>query len=102
MISPITNRVVLHSGGATSPTIELYQRRSGRCRLWTYCFDQDGQESETIAAFREPDWAKARLKAKDLLKAALGTGLLTKKSVSNHQSRLGTQCSPRAGKTANL
>ena len=86
MRSAITNRVILHSGGATSPTIELYQRRSGRCRLWTYCFDQDGQESETIAAFREPDWAKAQLKAKDLLKAALGTG------PANRRSRIpGTQ-----------
>ena len=86
MRSAITNRVILHSGGATSPTIELYQRRSGRCRLWTYCFDQDGRESETIAAFREPDWAKAQLKAKGLLKAALGTGL------ANRWSRIpGTQ-----------
>ena len=90
MRSAITNRVILHSGGATSPTFELYQRRSGRCRLWTYCFDQDGQESETIAAFREPDWAKARLKAKNLLKAALGTGSAEKRSLITGTQHRGT------------
>ena len=90
MRSPITNRVILHSGGATSPTFELYQRRSGRCRLWTYCFDQDGQESETIAAFREPDWAKARVRATDLLKAALGTGPANRRSRITRTQHRGT------------
>jgi len=90
MRSAITNRVILHSGGATSPTFELYQRRSGRCRLWTYYFDQDGQESETIAAFREPDWAKARVKATDLLKAALGTGPANRRSRITRTQHRGT------------
>ena len=74
MRSPVINRVTLHSGGATSPTFELYQRASGRCRLWAYCFDQDGQQSETIAAFQEEDWAKARLKAKDAAQGGPGPG----------------------------
>jgi hypothetical protein len=90
MRSPIGNRVTLHSGGATSPTFELYQRRSGRCRLWTYYFDQDGQKSETIAAFREPDWAKAQVKAKDLLKAALGTGPANRRSPITGTQHRGT------------
>ena len=71
MRSQVINRVTLHSGGATSPTFELYQLASGRCRLWAYWFDQDGQQSETIAAFHERDWAKAQLNAKELFKAAL-------------------------------
>ena len=71
MKSLVINRVTLHCGGATSPTFELYQLASGRCRLWAYCFDQDGQQSETIAAFHERDWAKAQRKAKELLTAAL-------------------------------
>ena len=71
MRSQVINRVTLHSGGATSPTFELYQLASDRCRLWAYWFDQDGQQSETIAAFHEQDWAKAQLNAKELLKAAL-------------------------------
>ena len=71
MRSQVNNRVTLHSGGATSPTFELYQLARGRCRLWAYWFDQDGQQRETIAAFHERDWAKAQLNAKVLLKAAL-------------------------------
>jgi hypothetical protein len=67
----VINRVTLRSGGATTPTFELYQLASGRCRLWAYWFDQDGQQSETIAAFHEQDWAKAQQNAKKLLKAAL-------------------------------
>ena len=82
--------MILHSGGATSPTFELYQRRSGRCRLWTYYFDQDGQESETIAAFREPDWAKARVRATDLLKVALGTGPANRRSRITRTQHRGT------------
>ena len=50
MRSQVINRVTLHSGGATSPTFELYQLASGRCRLWAYWFDQDGQQRETIVA----------------------------------------------------
>jgi hypothetical protein len=73
MKSRVINRVTLHSGGATSPTFELYQLARGRCRLWAYWFDQDGQQSETIAAFHERDWAKAQLKAKEPLKAALAS-----------------------------
>jgi hypothetical protein len=69
----VINRVTLHSGGATSPTFELYQLASDRCRLWAYWFDQDGQQSETIAAFHEQDWAQAQRKAKELLKAALAS-----------------------------
>ena len=57
MRSPVIHRTTLHSGGATSPTVELYQRANGRCRLWAYWFDQDGQQSETIASFHEPNWA---------------------------------------------
>ena len=71
MKSLVINRVTLRSGGATSPTFELYQLASGRCRLWSYCFDQDGQQSETIAAFHERDWAKAQWKANELLTATL-------------------------------
>ena len=75
MRSPVIHRTTLHSGGATSPTVELYQRASGRCRLWAYCFDQDGQQSETIASFHEPNWAKARSKATETLKTALADDL---------------------------
>lgn len=42
MKAKIVNKVTLLNGGATSPTIELYQLASGRCRLWWYAFDQDG------------------------------------------------------------
>ena len=59
MRTPITNSVHLREGGATGPTVELYQRQSGRCRLWWYCFDQAGMELETIAVFIEHDWNKA-------------------------------------------
>jgi hypothetical protein len=50
---------VLRNGGATSPTVVLYQRASGRCRLWWYCFEQDGMERHTIATFFEKGWEKA-------------------------------------------
>src|SRR5260370_39343375 len=73
MRSRVINRVTLHSGGATSPTFELYQLASGRCRLWAYCFDQDGQHSETVAAFHEEDWRKAQQRAKESLKATLAS-----------------------------
>jgi hypothetical protein len=66
MTAPIVNRVTLRSGGATSPTVELYQRASGRCRLWCYCFDQDGMEQHTIATFSEKGWAKAVEKGRAL------------------------------------
>ena len=88
MRSPLINRVTLHSGGATLPTFELYQRASGRCRLWAYCFDQDGQQSETIAAFQEENWAKARLKAEELLKAALTKEPLTGEAPGSRLSRI--------------
>ena len=74
MRTKIVNKVTLLNGGATSPTIELYQLASGRCRLWWYAFDQDGEESETIALFNCKDWKRAveigRAKAKALVAAA--------------------------------
>jgi hypothetical protein len=89
MRSQVINRVTLHSGGATAPTFELYQLASGRCRLWAYWFDQDGQKSETIAAFHEPGWAKAQRKAQELLKAALagkpGPGMKTQRQPHTRQ-----------------
>jgi hypothetical protein len=89
MRSQVINRVTLHSGGATAPTFELYQLASGRCRLWAYWFDQDGQKSETIAAFHEPDWAKAQRNAQELLKAALagkpGPGMKTQRQPHTRQ-----------------
>ena len=74
MRSPVIHRTTLRSGGATSPTVEFYQRASGRCRLWAYWFDQDGQQGETIASFHEPDWSSARSKATETLKLALTGG----------------------------
>jgi len=74
MRAKIVNKVTLLNGGATSPTIELYQLASGRCRLWWYAFDQDGAESRTIAVFNCKDWKRAveigREKAKALVDAA--------------------------------
>lgn len=55
----VINRITFREGGATSPTIELYQLNSGWCRLWWYCFDQDGRHSETIARFKCADWEAA-------------------------------------------
>lgn len=88
MRSPVIHRTTLHSGGATSPTVELYQRASGRCRLWAYCFDQDGQQSETIASFHEPNWAKARSKATETLKTALADDLSVMKVPRTKPSRI--------------
>ena len=65
--SPITNSQVLINGGATSPTVEVCQRESGRCRLYWYTYDQDGSTSETLATYRETDWGKAVKIAKGLL-----------------------------------
>jgi hypothetical protein len=56
MKSTILNEVYFQKGGAT-PTVELYQRATGFCRLWWYCFDPD--QSETIAKFWERNWEKA-------------------------------------------
>ena len=68
MRSQVTNKIVLLEGGATAPTVELYQRASGRCRLWWYCFDQDGMESETIATFHAKDWSAALRKGRERLR----------------------------------
>jgi len=88
MRSPVIHRTTLHSGGATSPTVELYQRANGRCRLWAYWFDQDGQQSETIASFHEPNWAKARSKATETLKTALAADLPVREVPSAKRSRI--------------
>jgi hypothetical protein len=55
----VVNQVTLLRGGATSPTVVLYQLASGRCRLYWYAFDQDGLESQTIAVFKCKDWRRA-------------------------------------------
>jgi len=69
------NSAIIMQGGTTSPTIELYQLASGRCRLWWYCFDQDGEESETIAVFKAPatqdGWQKALNRAVALTEEAI-------------------------------
>lgn len=57
--STIINRATLREGGATGPTIEIYQRASGRCRVWWYAFDQEGGAGGTIAAFSEKNWQNA-------------------------------------------
>ena len=88
MRSPVIHRTTLHSGGATSPTVELYQRANGHCRLWAYWFDQDGQQSETIASFHEPNWAKARAKATETLKTALAGELSVREAPSTKPSRI--------------
>ena len=62
--SALVNRIVLLSGRATAPTVELCQRESGRCRLWCYAFDQDGAVSRTIAVFTEHDWEKVLAEAR--------------------------------------
>lgn len=62
MENPKRKSVIFLEGGATSPTVELYRLPSGRCRLWWYCFDQDGRTSRTIATFKSPSWKKAREK----------------------------------------
>jgi hypothetical protein len=59
MKSTILNQITFLDGSAMSPTVDLYQRSSGRCRLWWYCWDQGGMEFETIATFKERDWEKA-------------------------------------------
>jgi hypothetical protein len=69
-ISPIINKVTLLDGGATSPTVELYQRQNGRCRLWWHAFDQDGMESHTLCSFRCGDWRKAVEKAREFMAPA--------------------------------
>jgi len=59
----VVHKVTIRNGGATDPTVEFYQLKSGRCRLWWYCYDQDGGESGTLAVFKtgtsEDDWQKA-------------------------------------------
>ena len=65
--SKIIHSETLMDGGATSPTIKLYQRASGRCRLYWECYDQDGYHSETMAVFVCRDWTTARTRARELV-----------------------------------
>ncbi len=55
------------NGGATSPTVEVYQCESGYCRVYWYAFDQDGSVRETIGTFREKNWSKAIERAVGML-----------------------------------
>ena len=59
-------RITLLNGGATAPTVELYQTQSGHCRLYWYCYDQEEFITETIATFKEKIWTKAVDRAKQL------------------------------------
>jgi hypothetical protein len=59
MKTKVLHQINLHEGGATSPTVQLYQLASGRCRVWWYALDQEGAQSETIATFQEKNWKKA-------------------------------------------
>jgi len=68
MKSKIVHRINLIEGGATSPTVELYQRASGLCKLWWYAFGQEGGTAENIASFREKNWKKAIERAGQALK----------------------------------
>ena len=63
----ILNRTTLLNGGATSPTVVLYQLASGRCRLYWYACDQDGIESHTITAFKEKNWKTAQVRGRAIL-----------------------------------
>jgi hypothetical protein len=67
MKAKIQNKVTLLNGSATKPTVELYQLESGRCRVWWYCFDQEGVSQGTIRTFLETDWTKALEKGKATL-----------------------------------
>ena len=68
--SPIINKATLLNGGATSPTVELYQRKNGRCRLWWHAFDQDGMESHTLCSFYCKDWKMAVKRARAFMAPA--------------------------------
>jgi len=59
MKAKVLHSINLREGGATAPTVNLYQLASGRCRVWWFALDQDGQQSETITTFHEKDWHKA-------------------------------------------
>jgi len=59
MRTKMVNKVTLIAGSATKPSIELYQLESGRCRLYWYCWDQDGYVEGTFLTFHEKDWHKA-------------------------------------------
>jgi len=71
----VIRRVVIWEKGATDPTVELYQLKSGRCRLWWYCYDQEGRESGTLDTFKtgtsEDDWQKAIARAVKVTKKGM-------------------------------
>lgn len=58
--SSMMRTLILRNGGATSPTVEVYQLASGRCRVWWYAFAPSQQA--TIAVFYCDDWERAKQK----------------------------------------
>jgi hypothetical protein len=73
-MTKMLNKVTIIAGSATKPTIELYQLESGRCRLYWWCWDQDGYVEGTFLMFHEKDWHKAvergRKEAQEYVKQA--------------------------------
>ncbi len=67
--TPVIHSETLLEGGATSPTVKLFQRASGRCRLYWECYDQDGYHSETMDTFYSRDWEAARTRARAVMSA---------------------------------
>lgn len=76
-VPTIANRMTLRQGGSTSPEVEFYQLKSGRCHLFWFSYDQEGPTHDTIAVFYCTDWKKAMERAKAEYAAFLKeTGIL--------------------------
>ena len=67
MKSPILKEITLINDGSTGASVYLYQRASGRCRLYWNALDQDGSEGGTIATFIQKDWPQAVARAREEL-----------------------------------